>query len=219
MVIFDLDGTLADSTGCVVHTMQVALEAHGLPAPDPEVVRSLVGLPLRTVVQRSLPEGTPAHAIDAVDLTYRALYPTLASKTERLFDGIPELLTSLCDAGATLVIATGKSQRGAEASAKRLGLRAHFRSVHGIVPGTPGKPHTALLERVFRGARYAPDQAVMVGDTSYDLVMARHFGIASCAVGWGSHTLGHLKGCGPEALVETVPALGDWLLSPAEPTR
>jgi phosphoglycolate phosphatase len=131
----------------------------------------------------------------------------IALETERLFPGIPAALAALREAGHPLAVATGKAHAGAIAACTRLGIIDAVDAVHGILPGTPGKPDPAVLWRALADLKAAPQEAVVVGDSPYDLQMARAAGAAAWAVTWGSHPAVELAAQRPDASFDHLDAL------------
>ncbi len=203
-LVFDLDGTLADSAGCVAACMLSALETHGLPPVPPAAVTALIGLPLDTMVTRLVPAGADAPAVTA---TYRARYPDLAREQECLFPGVRDLLAGLAAGDHVLAIATGKSQRGADRATEELGIRPYFRTIRGGNSVPRGKPWPDLLHQVLEDLGAPPEEALMIGDTTYDLQMARAAGVRSCAVTWGVHPRERLAEERPDWMVDEMEAL------------
>lgn len=204
-VVFDLDGTLCDSIGTVVATAEASFRAHDLPAPDRHVLQRAIGLPLSEVLR--LAARAPVPDLDALTETYRGLYVPIALDTERLFPGIKDALAALRRAGHPLAVATGKSHAGAIAACTRLGLVDAVDAVHGILPGTPGKPDPAVLWRALADLDRAPTEAVVVGDSPYDLQMARAAGAEAWAVTWGGHPAEELAAQGPDASFDQLDSL------------
>jgi phosphoglycolate phosphatase len=185
-IIFDLDGTLADSVGCIVETVHIVEDALAIPrVPDAEI-RGMIGRPLTAIF-------TELHALDG-DLLQRAIeiykrdYVRMTGMYECLFEGGIEVLTALRQQGFNLAIATGKDQVGAENACARLGLTPYFDSIHGILPGTPGKPHPAILHRVMESLGASPESCVLIGDTTHDMQLAQAANIAAIGVKWGVHS-------------------------------
>ena len=121
---------------------------------------------------------------------------------EPLFDGIRELLDSLRGAGWDLGVATGKSQRGLEHCLAAHGLSDHFITLQ-TADFHPSKPHPAMLEAALDEAFAAAENAVMIGDTSYDIQMARAAGVRAIGVDWGYHTAPELLAAGAEAVAQS----------------
>lgn len=204
LAVFDCDGTLVDGQHDICAAMDEAFAALALPPPDRHVVRRVVGLSLPQAVRALLPDAEPALHHAAVD-AYKHAYRTARVEgrvAEPLFPGIHALLTGLHAAGWTLGVATGKSDRGL----------AHCLATHGISPlfatlqtadRHPSKPHPAMLEAALDEVLALPGDAVMIGDTSFDIAMAREIGVRALGVGWGYHSAEELIAAGAEAVAQT----------------
>lgn len=212
-IIFDLDGTLVDSGAAVVSSLQDALARSGV-AVEEAALRPLVGRRLDDIVAAVAPELDGA-ARDRVGAAYRARYAERASREERLFDGAADLLFAARRAGYRVGVATGKSQTGADEAVERHRLWNYVDAVHGILPGTPGKPHPAVYRRALVALSVAPHESLMVGDTTYDIDMANAAGSDSVAVAWGMHSVAALVSRRPTVIVDRMDELADWLLRPA----
>ncbi len=204
VVIFDLDGTLIDSAEAVVETTVAAYAAHDLDPPDRDAVRQGIGTPLAEMIARG---GVPTALNDAVTQTYRELYRPIAERLESPFDGILTLLRDLHTQSLRLAIATGKSQFGADRGALDHGLLPYMGAVIGMDGTRRGKPHPDILLTALAGVDAAPTDAVMVGDTTFDLDMARSIGVPAIAVTWGVHSLDKLQASRPDAMAHSVDEL------------
>ena len=190
LIIFDFDGTLSDSKTSIVLTFQHACRALGYPVPEPGIIAPLIGLPLVEMFPRSLPPTSSRSAlsegqIDALVQAYRDAYIPIDREHTRLFDGVEAMLTSLGQ--SKLAIATSKTQSGANASLTRSGLFPHFDLIVGHDTVARPKPNPDMIEHVLRELGVAPDKAVMVGDTHFDLEMADAAGVRAVGVSWGMH--------------------------------
>ena len=123
-----------------------------------------------------------------------------------------EILQQLREKGFLLAIATGKSQHGAESATKRLGLQPYFDSIHGIIPGTPGKPHPAVLIRAMNALNVTSEECIMIGDTTFDLDLAHAVDVRTAAVSWGVHSIEKLQKREPSVCVHNFEELLSWLL-------
>jgi len=208
-IIFDLDGTLADSTECVVRSAHTVGAAANLPPVTDEAIRQRIGEPLGPMLTALF--GATGTTLDELVVAYSVEYVRLTATMERAFDGSVALLQALRDQGWRLAIATGKSQNGADRATERMGLAPYFDSIHGIVPGTPGKPHPAVLQRALDALGVAPEDAIMIGDTTFDMDMAAALGVDAVAVDWGVHNRAVLMGRTPVFYADDMAALGDWL--------
>lgn len=212
LAVFDCDGTLVDGQADVCWAMDRAFARAGLAAPDPQAVRRIVGLSLPAAVRALAPHLAEDQAA-AVTEFYRSSFRARREEgllDEPLYDGIAELLAALHGAGWQLAVATGKSDRGLAACLAVHGITDLFVSLQ-TADRHPSKPHPAMLEAALFEAGAERHQAVMIGDTSFDMMMARSAGVRGLGVGWGYHGAHELMASGAANVAETVAALGDLL--------
>ena len=208
LAVFDCDGTLIDSQVNIIRAMEQSFQRHRLPAPDSHATRRIVGLSLPAAV-RSLAPALSEDQNRAVTEFYRSSFRARREEgllDEPLYDGIAELLTGLRDAGWSLAVATGKSDRGLAACLATHGIADLFVSLQ-TADRHPSKPHPAMLEAAMFEAGALPGQAVMIGDTSFDMVMARSIGVTAIGVDWGYHDASELRASGAARVVATAAAL------------
>lgn len=202
-VVFDVDGTLVDSQHTIAASMATAFDLHGHPRPDLRDVRRVVGLSLVEAVARLLP-GEPDARHAAVAEDYKAAFFALRSRDDHddpLFPGVRDVLSALAAAGYQLGICTGKSRRGLAAVLAHHGLSAHFVTAQ-TADGHPGKPHPAMLRQAMVEAGAEPATTVLVGDTSFDMAMARNAGVAPIGVSWGYHEAAELTDAGAGVVID-----------------
>lgn len=212
LAVFDCDGTLSDGQAAVCTAMEAAFAEAGLPAPDPRQVRRIVGLSLPQAVARLAPDaaaGAQAHAVDAYKQAFRRARME-GSLDEPLFGGIAELLARLHGSGWLLGVATGKSERGLASCLKAHGVFDVFVTLQ-TADRHPSKPDPAMIEAAMAEAGAAPDDTVMIGDTVYDIDMARAAGCRAIGVAWGYHAPEELLAAGAEAVAATPAELGNLL--------
>ena len=204
LAVFDCDGTLVDGQAGIVAAMEHAFLAAGLPAPDRNEVRRIVGLSLPQAVASLAPAADPARQDAAVAAYKRAYRRARADRTldEPLYDGIADLLDALTAAGWTLAVATGKSDRGLSACLAGHAISNRFVSLQ-TADRHPSKPHPAMLQAALAEAGAVADEAAMIGDTSFDMAMARAAGVRALGVAWGYHAPAELIEAGAEAVAET----------------
>lgn len=203
LAVFDCDGTLVDGQAHVCDTMEKAFVEAGLPAPDRNEVRRSVGLSLPVAIRRLAPDlddALNAHLVQAYKQGFFARRQE-GMIHEPLYDGIRELLHRLADSGWMLAVATGKSERGLQACLAQHGLTGLFSSLQ-TSDRHPSKPHTDMLNAALLEAGVVPEAAVMIGDTSFDIVMARDAGVRALGVAWGYHTPEELREAGAENIAE-----------------
>jgi phosphoglycolate phosphatase len=177
-------------------------------------VRRAVGLSLVQAARRLLPDVDDAtcHAItDAYKRAFRSARED-GKLSQPLFDGIPELLAELRGAGWLLGVATGMSDRGLTHCLASHGLDGHFVTLQ-TADRHPSKPHPAMLEAALFEAAVQPEEAVMIGDTSFDIEMAQASGVRAIGVEWGYHAPEELLAAGAEYIAATPQQLRDYLLS------
>ena len=187
LVVFDLDGTVIDSTQALLTAQEAAWASVGLPCPPPEAILDLIGLPLRHTMKTLAPDQDP----DALAEAYSKAYVAAATEHERLFDGMADLLAHPFRAA----VATGKSQRGAERAINQNGLSDRFEIILGGNSVPNPKPHPDMLYAIMEAT--GTKDLVMVGDTTYDLEMARSAGVKGIGVSWGHHSVERLREWAP----------------------
>lgn len=195
LVIFDVDGTLSDSQGHILASMEDAFAAVGRPLPPREVVLSIVGLSLEVAMPRLAPDLTPEQH-EAMVAGYRAGFKSRREAggvaATPLYPGIREAVEVLAAQEHTvLAIATGKSMRGLEALLDGHGLRQHFFTMQ-VADHHPSKPHPSMLLTAMAETGIGPERSVMIGDTSFDMDMARAARMPGISVGWGYHPVSEL---------------------------
>lgn len=187
LVIFDVDGTLVDSQGDILGAMGAAFASEGLEVPCREAVLGIVGLSLPQAMERLVPDlgaVQRTRMVEAYKVAYAAQVTATASP---LYPGIPELLDRLAQVDALLLgVATGKSRRGLTRLIEAHGLQKRFITTQ-VADDHPSKPHPAMLFACLDDTGLEAEQAVMIGDTSYDMDMAEAAGIRGIGVTWGYH--------------------------------
>lgn len=202
-IVFDVDGTLIDSQHTVVHCMSAAFVAEGLPAPAAQAIRATIGLKLDIAIASLLPAPDAARALTLVE-GYRTAFFALQDSPgydEPLFPGTLEMLDALAHPEIFLGIATGKNRRGLARVLARHGLAPRFHNMKTADDG-PGKPHPHLLEAAMAEVGAEPAQTVMVGDTTYDMEMARAAGCLAVGVNWGNHEEALLHAAGAHCVLK-----------------
>jgi len=205
LIVFDYDGTLVDSQHAILHAMTAGFAAAGLPAPEAAAVRGVVGLSLEIAVARLCPDPQDGVTVNRVADAYRAAFLSLRSRPEYhepLFPGVRETLAALDRPAVCLGIATGKARRGLLASLERHGFAHHFVTLQTADDG-PGKPHPAMLRRAMAEAGAAPEETVLIGDTSFDMEMAVNAGVPGLGVSWGYHAPEDLTASGAVRVIDS----------------
>ncbi|MEH6609973.1 MAG: HAD-IA family hydrolase [Halioglobus sp.] len=205
IIIFDWDGTLCDSVDHIVLAMQQAAVSIGVPVPEPAAVRDIVGLGLQQAIARVFPGRGDEFGKDFAAL-YSRHYIEADQPPATLFNGALSTLNSLKGRGIELAVATGKSRRGLDRVLSGLNLSEFFQATR-CADETLSKPHPLMLEEILRERGKSPEQALMVGDTEYDLEMATNAGVASVGVSFGVHSIERLMRHQPVAILDELAGL------------
>ncbi len=208
LAVFDCDGTLVDGQADVLWSMQRAFERAELTAPDPVQVRRMVGLSLPVAVRELAPtldENKRRDVTEFYKSSFRARREEGLSH-EPLYDGIADLLRDLVEDGWQLAVATGKSDRGLAACLAAHGIADLFTSLQ-TADRHPSKPHPAMLETALFEAGAQTEKAVMIGDTTFDMQMARAARVRAVGVAWGYHEESELTASGAASVARDVAEL------------
>ncbi len=216
LAIFDCDGTLVDSQANICRAVEEAFDGAKLAPPPRNAIRRIVGLSLVEAMRILLPQADDAQHLALAD-DYKAAFFRLRSSgamaEEPLYDGMIEALEALRATGWALGVATGKSDRGL----------THVLTHHGIIDWFvtlqtadrhPSKPHPSMIDTAMADAGALAAQTVMIGDTSFDMEMARAAGTRAVGVAWGYHPVDELIDAGAHIVVDDVSSLVAMLETP-----
>ena len=208
LLVFDWDGTLADSTTMIAHAIQAACGDVGEPVPDLNAARFVIGLGLADALRRVTP-ALPAARYPEMSARFRHHY--LAGEDDiPLFDGAFDLLRDLDAAGYLLAVATGKNRAGLTRALVQHGLDARFHATRCADEGMP-KPHPDMLLHLMDRLAVNAAETLMIGDTTHDLELARNAKTPALAVAYGAHEAAGLATLQPEATAHSVAEVRAWL--------
>lgn len=214
LVIFDVDGTLVDSQASILSSISEAFSRTGLKAPSRAEALGIVGLSLVEAMATLVPDAGPE-----VHLTLAAHYRDAhveqrerggAEAAAPLYPGARDAVLGLDRAGWALSIATGKARRGLEHFLLTHGLKSHFITTQ-CADDAPSKPHPQMVLNCLAVAGVDAGAAVMIGDTEFDMAMARAAGCRRIGVAWGYHSVARLREGGAEQIIESFDELEDAL--------
>lgn len=209
LFIFDWDGTLSDSTGNITRAMQAAARDLGWSVPKDHEVHNIIGLGLPEAIVRLYPNVTDPDKARLRE-AYRVNFLALDEKQPSgFFPTARETIEHLRDQGHTLAIATGKSRLGLERILGGLGMKQFFHGTR-CADETASKPHPLMLEQLLGEFRLPAAQAVMIGDTEYDMDMAQRIAMPRIAVSYGAHALERLQIYEPEFCLHRFDDLLKW---------
>ena len=207
LAVFDCDGTLVDSEATIRLAMDRAFEAAGLTVPG-EATRGIIGLSLPEAMTILYPGGTTEEH-EGISEAYKAAFFDMRTQglaNHPLYEGIAEAIGDLDARGWLLGVATGKSDRGLKMILDHHGLHPKFVTLQ-TADRHPSKPHPSMLEQAMADAGASPDTTAMIGDTSFDMAMAKAAGCAAIGVSWGYHNADRLIAAGADVVAEHPSAL------------
>ena len=210
LVVFDWDGTLMDSAARIVSCFQAAAADLRFEAPTDDAVRNIIGLGMPEAISALFPGVVAPTDRSALTQRYRHHYLDADPTPTALFPGVLDMLDELERGGYLLAVATSKGRGGLDRVLRETGLRDRFHASR-TADETFSKPHPAMLLEIIEHLGVAANEAVMVGDTEYDLMMARNAGVAGIGVCGGAHERARLLACDPVACLERATDLPEWL--------
>ncbi len=196
LIIFDVDGTLIDSQAVILTSMRMAFESLGLTPPADAAVRAGIGLSLEHIIAEIAPKLSATDQAAAVQ-AYRDTFVKIREEgggeaNARLYDGALAALQRLQAVDHYLLgVATGKARRGLDHVYASFGIGPYF-VTHQTSDLHPSKPHPAMIHAALSETGVEPHQAVMIGDTEFDMEMGKAAGVATIGVSWGYHPLERL---------------------------
>ncbi len=214
LLIFDWDGTIMDSSARIVSSMQTAAKGLELPVPSSSAIENIIGLSL-AVANKILIPGISAADSQRLTDSYSEQYRSLDNTATPLYQEVRETLTNLQAKGYLLAVATGKSRQGVKRVLEQTKLSALF-SLYRGADETRSKPDPLMLAEILQQTEVSVEQAIMIGDTSYDLEMAQNIEMASIAVSYGMHSVELLKSFNPVVVVDEFKQIESWLDSQME---
>ncbi len=206
LVVFDMDGTLIDSQHIILAAMQRTFTNLDLPVPSAEIVRSIIGLSLIEAVKTIMPELSDAEAKEGADM-YRQSFIDLRHENggeavAEMYPGARDALERLYKQDETLLgVATGKAKRGLDHAYKSHNI-GHYFVTSQTADGHPSKPHPSMLYQALSDTGCEVSNAVMIGDTEFDIAMGKAAGFATIGVSWGYHPVERLKNAGSDHIID-----------------
>lgn len=211
LVLFDCDGTLVDSQHIIVAAMEQAFLAEGLTAPPRAAILAIVGLSLPQAIGRLVgPDfiGSVPLVVEAYKASFRDLR-TNEAHHEPLYPDVARVLDELAGRDDLLLgMVTGKSRRGVDAIIERFGLEGHFATLQ-TADDAPSKPDPGMIFRALSETGVGAAATVMIGDTTFDMQMAKSAGVSALGVSWGYHPVETLVPAGADLVIDTFAAVPD----------
>jgi len=211
LVIFDWDGTLMDSVMHIVGSLKGAIETLDLEARDDETLKNIIGLGMREAIYDLYPDYDSVEFADRFTAAYRE-YFFAEDANQMLFPGATDTLKQLKASEYRLAVATGKSRKGLKRAFNESQL-GHLFDESRCADETKSKPHPQMLQEILSAMDLKPEQAIMVGDSVYDLEMAQNAGMRSIGVDYGVHSSEQLEKFRPVHILNTIQELPGFLTS------
>lgn len=210
LLIFDWDGTLSDSTNRIIDCLQQAAIEANKRVCEREEIRNIIGLGLPEAMNALYPDLS-RHEHEQIRKAYVAHFLAADQQPSPFFEGVIEGLHQLRDRNYLLAVATGKSRRGLDRVLNNLKL-SHFFHSSRCADETSSKPHPQMLSELLDQFSKTADNALMVGDTEYDMSMAEQISMPRVAVSYGAHDLNRLKQYQPVLCVDHFSDFVSWVI-------
>ena len=209
LLVFDWDGTLADSEACIVDAMQLASTEAGLTECSKAQVRDVIGLSLEGAIELLFPDADKKIKKQIAD-RYREYYFSTSTNTVPVFEGVVDTLEKLNQENYFLAVATGKSRKGLDRSLRETGLAKYFHTTR-CADESISKPDPQMLIEIIEFFGLEAPDTLMIGDSEYDLKMANNAGTQAVAVSYGVHDANRLQQCAPLGVIHHITELSDFL--------
>jgi phosphoglycolate phosphatase len=202
LVVFDCDGTLIDSGHNIVTAMSEAWRHYSLEPPPANTIRRIVGLKLDEAITKLMPSDCDVDVANLVEAYIDAFsrFRDDPGYVEPLYPGVRKCLEDLSGAGFGLGVATGKSQRGLARTLDGHNLSDIF-SVLKTADDGPGKPNPDILLDAMLEMGIVAQNTAMIGDTIYDMIMAKDAAATAIGVSWGYHETDELLDSGAQTIL------------------
>ncbi|XPF95348.1 HAD-IA family hydrolase [Colwellia sp. RE-S-Sl-9] len=210
LVIFDWDGTLMDSVGKIVLSMQAAARVLNLTPATFEQGKSIIGLSLSKGIEQLFPQAS-IELQNKIEKEYKHQYLEVNNTPTPLFDNALELLTSLKESNILLAVATGKARPGLE-RVLNMTETEHLFNATRSASDCRSKPDPEMITSLLTELSIDACDAVMIGDTSFDMEMAKHANVDRIGVSFGAHTIDVLNQFEPKAIVHSLDELEKLLI-------
>lgn len=211
IAIFDWDGTIVDSIDHIADSLHKAAADLGFPTLEKSAYKNIIGLGMVDALKALYPSVKDPD-IESIRQAYSRYFFSKDAAPQQIFPGMTELIAGLGVRGIGRAVATGKSRRGLDAAFQSSGLEKHF-DISRCADETRSKPDPKMLEEILDFYQLAPHEAVMIGDTTYDLEMAHRISMPSIGVRWGVHDDKSLSKFSPAALVSSAAELDRVLIT------
>ena len=199
-IILDFDGTIADTGNCIIQTTQKVAKALGLPHVDESEIKNLIGLPLQETLIRLLHLSDEDDSQNAINL-YRTFFYASDFDTIKLYPNVKNTLETLFSNGVTITVASSRGKDSLSILLKKLGIMEYISLILGEQDVVNKKPAPDMALRILKETKTLPENALVVGDTIYDIEMGQRAGCLTCGVTYGNHSEIQLKKQGADFII------------------
>ena len=207
-IVFDFDGTLADTHVGIVRTFQETFRQMGLPVLSEEEISATIGLTLKDGFHAAVKNLSEAQADEAAAI-YRKIFPGIAIPCITVFPGIIEVLGKLKDRGIRMAVAPSRSHQSLGTIAANIGVDSFFEVMYGAEDVVNHKPAPDMVMLALDFFKLTPDEVLVVGDANYDLLMGQGAGCRVCGVTWGNQSREKLASVNPDYIIDDIHQLLD----------
>lgn len=205
-VLFDFDGTLGDTNSGILETFKKTMDILGLERPTDEAITATIGLPLKQNFLDAV-TGISDEMADRCVAIYRKMFIEETIPTIKFFPGVAETLESLEEMGIKMAIATSRTHKTLDRILDNLGATHYFDRICCADEVVHHKPAPETVEIVLKHFGLQPSEAIVVGDTTYDIQMGQNAGCRVCGVTWGNHSREVLSSCTPDFIIDSMTEL------------
>ena len=203
LIIFDFDGTLADTEPLITQTMMKTLRAVGLPACSREQCRAMIGLPLKETFMQLLPIDSATGDLCAE--TYEQIFAVdNRPGAVGMFPHVSETLQALHQRGYLLSIATSRGRTSLEAFLRDMQLMSYISHIVTVNDVERAKPYPDMVDTTLSHFRISPEDTLMVGDDIYDIQMGHNAGVRTCGVTYGNGTREQMEACAADHIIDDI---------------
>lgn len=202
-IIFDFDGTLADTTAGIVSAFQGTFTEMGLPVPSIEKIQSTIGLALKDGFKAAMDTLSDEQA-DLAVTTYRRIFYASGIQAITAYPGIVEALSKLKELGYDLVIATSRGHRSLGLICDNLGITDFFSGEYCSDDVVNHKPAPDLVNLILKDKGLQQSDVLVVGDAHYDMLMGKAAGCKVCGVTWGNQSREQLQSVAPDYIIDNI---------------
>ena len=207
LIVFDFDGTIADTADGIIASVRETLIRMGLPMRSDAQIRDAIGLPLKEFLIKG--GNLPENMSEEGTTIYREVFGTVATSMIRLFDGVKDTLFALRAQGIDLAIATSRGRRTLESILESQGISELFRETLTAVDGIKAKPAPDMVLTILERTGYGRDECIVAGDTSFDIEMGKNAGCHTIGVTFGNHSRSQLLAAGADWTVDDFATIAD----------